>query len=133
MLDSTGNTGHPANFSLTKSSSGKQKFALLGGADKVTDNVFMLMSFDGFFRRYAQDSCVQLAGMLQQTQSRIETLRPTILGLFSIAFNKYIPFGKLSSVQLVISRKERRVGIYVTYTLNLPVPTVQRFIVFIRG
>ena len=111
------NIGLTTRFQLTAEGG----FQLVGGKQKVDDNVSMLLCFVGWFRLFTQDYCINAYQFLQNTTSYLFQFK-NILRLQILDIGKrYVPFAKFNSVDIPINnadRKESTIHIQFKYKLK---------------
>ena len=111
----TQNKGLPTRFSIVNG-----KFALLGGKEKVDDNVSMLLSFVGWFRLFTQDYVINAYSFFQNTTSYLYRFKNILrLRVLSIG-RRYVPFADFQSVDLSLNYRNRKeTALYARYGYNL--------------
>jgi len=110
------NKGLPTRFSLSESGS----FVLIGGKDKVDDNMGMLLAFIGWFRLYTQDYVINVYQFLQNTTSYLFQFKNILRLKILEVGRKYVPFANIYSADIPINYEDRKsVGIYVQFKYKL--------------
>lgn len=96
------------------------KIALVGGKEKVDDNVSMLLSFVGWFRIFSQDYVINPYEFLQNTTSYLYRYKNILrLQIMSIG-RKYLPFAKFRAVDVPIDYANRKdTTIFIEFGYNL--------------
>lgn len=111
------NIGLPMRFQLTSSGS----FRLIGGKEKVDDNVSMLLAFIGWFRMFTQDYIINAYKFLQNTTAYLVQFKNILrLNILDIG-KRYVPFAKFYSVEIPLNyqnRKETTILIQFKYNLK---------------
>lgn len=107
--------GLPAAFALENG-----KFQMLGGEQKVRDNLLFTLSFIGWHRIYLTDFVPDILFLLQKPVSFIQSLKVIILGRFQKSLSKYLPYIQVNGINVIYDYKNRKeYGIGITYTYNL--------------
>ena len=123
------NVGLPTNFQLTDGA-----FTLVGGTDKVDDNLRMLVYFIGWFRIFLTDFVPNLFWLYQKDTSFINRFKGVARLKFLQSAQKYAPFGNVTAMDLPIDPNDRRsMYIDITYTYNLDKDVQVRTIRLIRA
>lgn len=109
------NKGLPTRFKITDG-----KFELLGGKDKVEDNVAMLLCFVGWFRIFKQDYVINAYQLYQNTTTFLYYFKNILrLKIMDIGA-RYVPFAKFTAVDIPINYTDRkRTEILIEFSYNL--------------
>jgi hypothetical protein len=118
------NTGLPSNFVIDANG----RFGLVGGTDKVQDNISVLLAFSSWYRIYYTDFCVDIAWLLQKPTSMIQTFKTLLLGKFIASAEKYIPYLKVVKMNTIYSVQQRKeFQVSIEYMYNLATSTTLQF------
>lgn len=109
------NKGLPMMFQLSNG-----KFELIGGKDKVDDNVSMLLAFVGWFRIYTQDYVINAYKFFQNTSTYLFQFKNILrLQILDIG-KKYVPFANFTAVDVPINYENRKeTAIYIEFKYKL--------------
>lgn len=109
------NKGLSTTFQLAEG-----RFGLISGVEKSSDNIRMLLSFNGFFRVYYEDFVPEILWLLQKPVSMLNIYRTIILGGLVTVFNKYLPNLRATKIDVVYSYNNRKEYILdIQYTHNV--------------
>jgi len=114
-LDTKYNKGLPTHFKLENG-----RFALVGGTDKVDDNISMLLAFIGGFRLYTQDYVIDAYRFYQNTTNYLFKYKNIIRLKILDLGNRYVPFANFNAVDLPIDYGDRKsTSIYINFSYKL--------------
>lgn len=114
-IDTKYNTGLPTRFALQDG-----KFLLIGGTEKVDDNISMLLSFVGWFRFYLQDYVINAYKFYQGTSNYLFKYKNVLrLKILDIG-NRYVPFAKFNAVDIPVDYNDRKSAtLMINFSYNL--------------
>ena len=114
-IDNSQNMGLPSHFQLTNG-----RFTLIGGTDKVDDNIAVYMNFIGWFRFFLPDFILNVNSFLQNTTNFLNKYKNIVrLNCLEIGA-KYFPFCSFYSVDFPVDYTDRKnVTMYIQYQYKL--------------
>lgn len=122
------NVGLPAKFTLENG-----RLKLIGGTEKVNDNIYFYLRFRNWFRVYSNDFVPEVLWLLQKPISIISQLKTLILGNLSLSFRKYITFANLLSININYDPSDRKTfGISMEYEYALNPEETQKIVEYIN-
>jgi len=122
------NTGLPAKFQLNNG-----RFQLVGGTEKVNDNIYFFFRFHSWWRIYANDFIPEILWLLQKPIAIISQLKTLILGNISLSFRKYIQFATLDQIAIHYEQTDRKTfGIAIEYTYDLEPAQTEKIVEYLN-
>ena len=96
------------------------KFLLVGGTEKASDNVTMMLGFIGWFRTYFQDFCPEIMELVQKPTSYIHSMRNRSTGKIRQSMNKYLTNINVEGISMVYDYRDRKLfTMAFDYSFNL--------------
>lgn len=115
QLETKYNMGLPSRFSLQDG-----KFMLVGGVDKVDDNVGMFLGFVGWFRLYKQFYCIDAYQFYQNTTNYLFKYKNILRLRIMQVGETSVPFARFTAVDIPINYQDRKsTTIYINFSYNL--------------
>ena len=126
------NKGLPTNFKLDNG-----KFQLIGGEDKVDDDVYFFMSFFGFFRIFTEDFTNNVYVLFQRNFNEVRRRKGLLLSNIIDSFAKYIQNAVLEQSDIGVEKvlygtREKGVGITLQYRPYLNKVSQSKVVKFIK-
>ena len=110
------NKGLPTNFRLDSTG----KFLLVGGKEKVDDNMTMFLAFFGLFRLHTSDYVIHVSRFVNKTTSYLFRFKNILRLKMLLAGKNYIPFAKIHAIDIPLNYQDRKKStLYVQFRYNL--------------